>query len=661
MTQYRFRLLSLSLLSLLIVLSPLARGFDFPPVPDEDMRFKEVPGHPGAPAAILYKEEIDDDAKNHSRTMYERIKILTEAGRKYADIQIPFEKGDFNIEGVSGRTIHADGSVVQFDGKVYDKEIVKARGYKVHVKSFSLPDVQVGSIIEYRYHVDYGDRVSYAPHWIIQSDLWVQKAYYKFMPYMGDLMMEHGQIGNGVAWISYLPSDSKPKQVPSRDSYYFEYTVTNVEPFVDEPYMPDTDQFKNYIRFYYRLPNVKQADFWKNEGKYWNKDVDKFMGKKNGISEQVQQLVAANDTPEQKAKKIYAFVQSLENESFRPPRSQQELKALGMKEVKGVDDVLAQKSGTRRQLTRLFVAMARAAGIPAYLMEITNREENYFSEMYLSSDQLDSEIALVTLNGKDVFVDPGTKFAPFGILDWRHTATKGIRQTASGTELADVPPPQYMESIIERLGKFEMKDNGMLEGTLKMSFVGQQAMSHRQSAIRTDAEGRKKDLEDEVRSWLPAEADVKLISQPNWDTVEGPLNAAFQISTPAASNAGHHVLLPVLLFQMNEKPKFPASQRVNGVYLYFPWLDVDLISVTLPANLSVENLPQNENVKLDWALYKTKWTQDKQTITVRRDLAVGGFAFPQKEYPEIKAFFDKSKTGDEQQAVLKVGANAAGN
>ena len=140
-----FRLRLFHFLTLALILLPAARAYDFPPISDEEKNFKEVPGQPGAPAAILYREEEDDDYKNHYHMTYVRMKILTEAGRKYADVVAEFQKGFSNIENVSARTVHADGTIIPFDGKVYDKEVLKARGYKIHAKSFTLPDVQVAA------------------------------------------------------------------------------------------------------------------------------------------------------------------------------------------------------------------------------------------------------------------------------------------------------------------------------------------------------------------------------------------------------------------------------------------------------------------------------------------------------------------------------------
>ena len=70
----------------------------------------------------------DDRGKTAHEDVYFRIKILTEEGRKYGDIEIPFFKGSGNIVNIHARTIRPDGSIVDFTGKAFDKSIVKARG-----------------------------------------------------------------------------------------------------------------------------------------------------------------------------------------------------------------------------------------------------------------------------------------------------------------------------------------------------------------------------------------------------------------------------------------------------------------------------------------------------------------------------------------------------
>lgn len=661
MSQFRLRWFSLSLLSLLVVLAPIARA-DFPPIPDDEMKFSEVPGQPGAPAVVLFREEIDDDTRNHDHMIYMRIKVLTQAGRKYADVTVPFEKIWANIEDVAGRTVHQDGTVVPFDGKVLDKEIVKGHGIKEHVKSFSLPDVQAGSIIEYRYHFRYLDNRVVPPQWTIQNELWQKKVHFKFTPSTKMIELAHGQIAYGVNWTSYCPNEMKPKEVTLANGVdYIEVNGSDVPPFTEEPHMLETSKLKYNVRFYYQSAK-NPAEYWKQQGKFWSKDAEKFMGKDGGVAAQVNQLVAASDTPEQKVKKIYSFITTLENQSFMPSRTLQEVKVLGLKET-GVDDILKQKSGDRDELTFLFIAMVRAAGVKAYPMVVTSREKDFFQTEYLSTDQLDTNIAIVNIDGKDVFLDPGSKFCPYGMMHWQYTGTAGIRETDGGSEIAQTPQPKYTEAITQRVGRFIMDDNGTLAGSLKLVYIGQEALLHRESAARTDAEGRKKDLEEEVRTWLPAGAEVKLIEEPDWTATAADFTAVFHVSTAVAANAGKRVLLPAHVFQTNEKPMFPNAQRTHGVYLYYPSREIDQLTITLPADLDVENLPQPEKDKLDYAVYRSEWTPDPKqpkTFTVVRDLANANYIFPPTDYTVLKDFYDKVKSGDEQQAILKVNANVVG-
>jgi hypothetical protein len=121
---------------------------DWLPISQDELKMSSLPEAPGASAVILYRQvDRDDNAKTGNEQNYVRIKILTEEGRKYADVEIPYFRDQANIVGLRARTIRPDGSIAMFEGKAYDKTIVKARNVKYLAKTFTLPDVQVGSII----------------------------------------------------------------------------------------------------------------------------------------------------------------------------------------------------------------------------------------------------------------------------------------------------------------------------------------------------------------------------------------------------------------------------------------------------------------------------------------------------------------------------------
>jgi hypothetical protein len=144
-------------ISLFTCIAPIYAAADWPPITPEEQAIRDVAGQPGASAIILQRQEIADDLNNFHST-YKRIKVLTEAGRKYADIELPYNRRGFSIAEVSGRTVRPDGTVVPFDGKPFDKVLVRGRNVRIHVKAFTLPDVQVGSILDVRYSLRYDDR-----------------------------------------------------------------------------------------------------------------------------------------------------------------------------------------------------------------------------------------------------------------------------------------------------------------------------------------------------------------------------------------------------------------------------------------------------------------------------------------------------------------------
>jgi hypothetical protein len=103
---------------------------DWRPVSPEDLALKDNPKQPGADAMVLYRQ-VDVDAKNASVNNYFQIKIFTTAGvRAQSDVELPYDKAQESIQGVRARTIQADGTITDFSGQSFDKEIVKGHGIK---------------------------------------------------------------------------------------------------------------------------------------------------------------------------------------------------------------------------------------------------------------------------------------------------------------------------------------------------------------------------------------------------------------------------------------------------------------------------------------------------------------------------------------------------
>lgn len=681
-----FKALSLFVILFLGGMVSRAAAAEWPAITADEKSMTSVPQQADAPAVILYREENTDDTKNF-HTVYVRLKILTEAGRKYADVEIPVGRNPFTISQVSGRTVHADGSVIPLEDQPVDKIALRDHGVRLHVKAFTLPSVQVGSILDYRYSLHYPEGSRNAPEWMVQSDLFVKRETFKFVPTkyqpktdslrnpnmtsqtVGSVtlsadMPSFEQAGTSMggepvseySWVNHLPAGHQPEEhvTTAAMAKWIDLEMSDVPPPAHEPDMPPDGAMSWRVEMFYRN-TAKPEDYWKSAGKSWNKSVESFLDRKKGIVEAVNQLVAASDTPEIKIQKIYSAVSQMENQSFANPSS--------AAPSAGAEDVLQKRSGTHDELNRLFVAMVRAAGLPGTMMWVPDRGRATFDPSFMSTDQLDAEVAIVQLGGQDVFLDPGTKFCPYGVFNWHYAGSRGLRQSGNGiTTLADSPAPTYKQANIQRVARLQLTDKGTMEGTLAVGFSGQEAMVRRQQAANLDANARKKFMEDEIASWLPVGAQVTLTNTPEWDKTEGMLVGKFKVAGPLATNNGQHWVLPVHVFEANEKPLLLSSQRVTPVYFDYASRQVDNVHIVLPANVELEKLPPNEQAKTDYALYSTEQKREGTNgIAIYRDFALNGVLFVPTEYKELKDFYDKVAAGDNEPAALKGSLHAQNN
>lgn len=272
---------------------------EWQPISPEELKMTSEPKAPGAPAIILYKQVDRDDSsvRTPHEYNYVRTKILTEEGRKYADVEIPYVRDRWSVASLRARTIRPDGSIVNFDGKVYDKEIVKARGLKYLAKTFTLADVQPGSVIEYHYIIDFAEYYVFNSAWVLTDELFTKRAKFTLKPY--------GEWPPQWSWPNGLPTGTKPP-INERNTIHME--AQDIPAFQVEDDMPPEAVMKSRVDFIYSEDGFeKEADkFWKKQGKKMYDQAENFVNKKKAMEEAAGTIVAPNDSPETKLQKIYA-------------------------------------------------------------------------------------------------------------------------------------------------------------------------------------------------------------------------------------------------------------------------------------------------------------------------------------------------------------------
>jgi hypothetical protein len=635
-----------------------ARGDDWQPIDPGDLAMKDNPKDPGADAMILYRERFVDENRAYSRE-YVRMKIFTKEGLKYANVELTYVKGSDKITAVEGRTIHADGSVVNFNGNVLDKVVVKAGGVKLDEKAFSLPDVQPGSIIEYRYQDQLDEQRYYISldQWTPQGELFSRLVRFSIKP-LG------GMAANGLQ-LAFRTVNLPEKVSPERQrdgSLLVE--LHDIPGVAQEELMPPDAFLRPRVEFFYRNPNdpknETQQQYWTRIDKNSDRSLEKFIEKEGPLRAELARITAASDSADQKLQKMYARAQQIRNISFDPAKTRQEDKAENLKPNNNAEDVLKHGYGNEAEINMLFIGLARAAGFDATQVWVASTNSTLFTPQSEEVSQLSTDLVWLRADGHEYYLDPGARFYPFGLLPWTEAGTSGIRLRKDAPDFINTPPLTSADAGLVRNCDIVLGAQGDATGTIRVDYSGEFGALWRMEERDEDDAGRKKDLADDIRGWLPAGSTFDVTSISNWDDVTKPLHVegTFKISA-AGMPAGSRLLVPLTLFRTRYADVFKPSTRSNPVDFDYPFEEVDTVTYHVPKGYSIESVPTVTKVDLGAAVYQASVTKEPDTVEIQRHLAVAGIYFPVKSYSSLRFFFNKVQSNDQTQIVLRSSQLAA--
>jgi hypothetical protein len=651
----RFRFVSAAAVVLAAFAMPGSLHAQFQPPTSEELKMTEEPKAPGAAAIYLYREETTDD-NLHYHSLYVRIKVLTEKGKELATVGVPYPKGKFQITDIKARTIHADGTVIPLDVKPADLLMAlngRSNGGQINKMVFTLPSVEVGSILEYRWQLRYDDDLVSSPTWDIQQPYYVRKAHYSFMPfkYLYRITDNKGNSSSRLMYSYNLPTGAKVDEQTAQFRYVLD--VADIEPTPQEDYMPPLETLLEHVQFYY-TPYLSGEEFWKHEGGNWSRQMDHFAGESKTLKDAVSQIVDPADSQSVKANKLYDAVMALDNTDYTRRRSKEELKVEGLKQIKSAEDVWKQKNGTSDEIALLYLTMARIAGLKAYAVTVCDRNRTVFNPYYLTFQQFDDILVIVTLDGKDQALDPGERYTPFGQLGWKHTMTGGIRQSDKGPEFIQIPGNSYKEATTLRIADVQIASDGAVSGTARIALAGPEAVRWRQIALENDPDEVKRQFNEYLRSQVPEGVDAEFDHFLGLNDYHSQLMGIVKLSGNFGTVTGKRVFLPGVFFESRAKHPFVEQKtRLTSVDMRYASIVQDNVTYHLPDNFTVESSPAETSIP--WtgkAVFHLKSTAAGNKVEVTRSLSRAFTMVKPAEYTALHDFYQKVSTADQQQLVL---------
>ena len=614
----------------------------------EELKMTADPKAPGASAVYLDREETDSQFTG-LQTIYARIKVLADKGKELATVTIPFAPEYSRVDNVQGRTIHADGTIFPLSVKPEDLLDYRNKYYQQNNLVFTLPNVEVGSIIEYRVQIVH--KFGILPYWEIQTPYFIHKEHNYFNAKGGGF----GVNGRGT-FAGFLAMFVTPQNAPlSVKSDAGEYTVdlADVPPQPDEDWMPPMNTLRWRVEFYQTFTDSAQK-FWDSALKSWSKDTEQFLKVKQTLRDAANAMVSPGDSEEQKAHKIYAAVLKLENTDYTHVKSDAERKKDKLKTVNDIEDVWKNRSGAGDSIALLYVGLARAAGLKAWAMQVVNRDRAIFDATYLSTRQLDDYIAIVEIGGKEIYLDPGEKVCPFGVLHWTHALATGFRQSAAGPKVAMTPADTYRTDSVERTADLVLDAAGNVTGTARIVMSGAEAIYWRQQALENDPNALDKDFIDDLNATLPEGVSATFDHLVGLDNSDSKLMAIVKLSGGLGTPTRKRLIVPGLFFESRASHPFVAeAKRSTPIDMHIPEMQLDDVVYHLPQGYTVGSAPHTADVT--WpgsALLRINSTFSAEQVQVARLFARNFTLLGPGDYNNLHDFYLKLAAADQQQILL---------
>src|SRR5256714_1883353 len=617
--------------------------------------------------AIFWEVKVADEADGgEPRTVLEhylRIKVFTGRGRESQskiDILAPKVGGrEIKITDIAGRTIKPDGTIVELKKEdIFERTVVKASGLKVKAKSFAMPGVEPGAIIEYRWREVRNDSYSNYARLEFSRDIPVRLVKYYIKP-LSDPRWPYGMRAQ--------PFNGQNTPFQKEKDGYYSTTMTNVPAFREEPYMPPEHSVRPWVLVYYTEDKkLTPAQFWTQYGKEIYESNKSEMKVNDDVKRKAAEVVGDASTPEQKLARLFEFCRSQiknvnDDASGLSAQEREKLKA-----NKSPAETIKRGMGTGRNIDMLFAALATAAGFDARVVNLADRGDTFFDVNFADDYFIRTYDIAVKVGDEWRFYDPASTYVPYGMLRWQEEGQDALLSDPKEPTFVKTPLSGPEKSEEKRTGKFKLSDDGTLEGDVTMEYTGHIAADMKELNDTDSQSEREEALKNRFKNRM-AGVEITDIKIENVTDPVKPFVYSFHVRVPGyAQRTGKRLFIQPAFFQKGLGSLFPTAERRHEIYFHYPWSEEDHVEFTLPEGFALDNAESPAGIDAGLSKYEPRAaiSKDGRTPVYERNFFFGkggpnALLFPTTSYPSLKAYFDQVNKADGHTIVLKQGAATA--
>lgn len=388
-----------------------------------------------------------------------RIKVFSDAGLKWAEVEIPFyHEGSIyeNVYEIEAYTYNPDGGTFRKTAfnpsNCHDEKLNEYWS----VRKFALPDVKAGSIIEYRYKIN-SQYLFNLRDWEFQSRIPTVYSEYevRMIPFYEYVFFLQGASKFDSSTSDKSDGLSRVFGPVEYKEMVHKYVMKNVPAFNDEEYISSINDY--IIKLDFQLNKIYSIDgvardvlsTWPDLIKdiLKDEDVTKFAKKCEKLS---AKLFSPDSLNKKSQKEKFDFILNYVKANFNWNKNN------GKYASKSPNDLMKDKFGNAADLNLLVVGLLNASGVEAYPIFISTRDHGKIRADYPYLQPFNYVIIYALVDCKSILSDATEILCRNDRIPSRCLNDKGLLIKEGAVEWVNlqstVPSETMTEFFIDSIG-----------------------------------------------------------------------------------------------------------------------------------------------------------------------------------------------------------------
>jgi hypothetical protein len=584
---------------------------------------------------------------NYSR--HKRIKILKNDGLDKANVVIRLYKSssgqEENVSSLKASTYNIENGKL-LETKFAKKDLIREEESKNYIlRKFALPNVKVGSIIEYDY--SYSSPYYYnIPNWYFQEDVPVIWSEYRTaIPEFYDFKRATG----GFITAEISEEKAYPTTLPGTTFQYVNnYTrmvYKNVPAFRNEKYITTPNDYMAKVEFEIRsvkFPNSMIQNYsttWAEIGKKLLEDENFGLAlNRHGIVKELTEQINPADSVEKKIAVAYDLIKrNIKWDETHRIFTYNTLRA-----------AFNKHEGNMAEVNLLLVNLLRSVGIEAHPVLFSTRRNGVVKMFYPMISSFNGVLACARVNGKNMLLDATSGFLKPGEIPTAYINGNGLKIMENKVEW--VPLLNSEQIMISNMVSLNIVDN-QVKGVVVKNSQSSSATILRGKIAR---EGKQQYIDNFVKKITDWE--IKDYKIENEDDIMKSLVEKIEIENFNHLDASADIIyLPAIVTAEMEENPFKSDERKFPVDFAVPVNERNILNINIPEGYVVEELPASVVYVLpdNAAQFVYKSQQNGSIIQIFSQLKITKTYYQPHEYKLLKEFYKNMISKHGEQIVLK--------